>query len=61
MFSIKITGKDFTKTVQMTEDELSKYVPSFVVYCAKEEGKYETAVVNGSDTYNWIITYQKPN
>lgn len=42
------------------EEKLTKYVTSFVVHQAKQNGETTTTVVNDGESYTWHIKYM-PN
>ena len=60
MFQVKIVGEKWNKSMQVDEEQLGKYVPSFVIYQAKKLGETTTTVVNDGVSYTWHIKYQ-PN
>ena len=60
MFHIRIESQKETKTLTLNEEQLSKYVPSFVIYQAKKNKKTETAVIHDGKTQMWFIKYS-PN
>ena len=60
MFHIRIETQKETKTLTLTEDQLYKYVPSFVVYQAKTNKRTQTAVIHEGKTQMWFIKYS-PN
>jgi hypothetical protein len=60
MFNVRIETQKETKTLTLNEEQLSSYVPSFVIYQAKRHKKTQTAVVHEGKTQMWFITYS-PN
>lgn len=60
MFQVKIVGKTWNKSMTIDEEKLIKYVTSFVVDQAKQNGETTTTVVNDGESYTWHIKYM-PN
>ena len=57
MFHCRIESKKETKTVTLDEDQIKNYLPSFIIYQAKQDKQTTTTVIHEGVSQVWHIKY----